>query len=233
MWERLGESLDPALFWEYRAVLLSGLWQNVSIFAASAILATVLAFGVGSARLSKSRLLRWSAASYTEVFRNTPEYVLLVWVYYVLPVLLTKLLAQRLDLSPHTAAVLALGVAYSGFLSETVRAGLLAVPQGHIEAAMSLGMSRATIKRRIVIPQAVRRMLPDALNQFISLFKATSIVSLIAVEDIMYRVSMINVEAMRPLPLYTGAALLYCTIIIVSSQLIQRLTDRWRRVGWA
>ena len=85
----------------------------------------------------------------------------------------------------------------------------------------------------LVLPQAVRRMLPDALNQFVSLFKATSIVSLIAVHDIMYQVSIINVEEMRPLPLYTGAALLYCTIIILASQSIQFLTDRWRRRAWA
>ncbi len=76
-------------------------------------------------------------------------------------------------------------------------------------------------------------MLPEALNQYVSLFKATSIVSLIAVEDIMYRISMINAEQMRPLPLYTGVALFYCLIIITASQIVQRLTDRWRRQGWA
>jgi polar amino acid transport system permease protein len=107
------------------------------------------------------------------------------------------------------------------------------VPRGHKEAAMALGMSRIDILRRIVFPQGLRRMLPDALNQYVSLFKATSIVSLISVEDIMYRVSMINVEEMRPLPLYTGAALLYCAIIIVASQTIQVLTRRWRQRGWA
>lgn len=233
MLDRIRESLDPALFWEYRGILLAGLMQNIGIFFASAVLATILAFAIGAARLSDSRILRWTATGYAEMFRNTPEYVLLVWVYYVLPVLVSQLLARKFDLSPHVASILALGAAYSGFLSETVRAGLMSVPRGHIEAGLSLGMSRFAIQRRIVVPQAIRRMLPDALNQFISLFKATSIVSLIAVEDIMYRVSMINVEAMRPLPLYTGAALLYCTIIIVSSQLIQRLTDRWRRRGWA
>jgi polar amino acid transport system permease protein len=118
-------------------------------------------------------------------------------------------------------------------MSETVRTGLLAVPKGHREAALALGMSRFDILRRIVLPQAVRRMLPDALNQFVSLFKATSIVSLISVEDIMYRVSMINLEEMRPLPLYTGAAILYCVIIIAASQTIQALTKRWRQRGWA
>jgi polar amino acid transport system permease protein len=229
----LGESLNPALFWEYRATLLAGIAWNLGVFAASVVLAVMLAFGVGVARLSRSAALRAAATFYTEFCRNAPEYVMLVWVYYVLPVVLTRLLATRFNLSPFVASVLALGVAYSGFLSETVRAGLLSVPLGHTEAALSLGMSRFAVVRRIVVPQAVRRMLPEALNQFVSLFKATTIVSLVAVPDIMYRVAMINVQEMRPLPLYTWAALLYCAIIIASTQAIGRLTDRWRQRGWA
>ncbi len=118
-------------------------------------------------------------------------------------------------------------------MSETVRAGILSVPHEHVEAAMSLGMSRWTIMRRIVAPQAVRRMLPEALNQFVALFKATTFVSLIAVQNLMCKVSMITVYEMRPLPLYTGAALLFCAIIVIAAQLIQRLSDRWRQRGWA
>ncbi|MDR3536353.1 MAG: amino acid ABC transporter permease [Acetobacteraceae bacterium] len=233
MFARLGQSLDPALFWDYRATLLAGLVVNIGIFVASAMLASVLAVAIGVARTSRNRLLRGVSTLYAELFRNTPEYVLLVWAYYVLPLILSRMLAHKLAIGPVPAAILALGFAYSGFMAETVRAGLLAVPRGHREAALALGISHFDILRRIVFPQALRRMLPDALNQYVSLFKATSIVSLISVEDIMYQVSMINVEEMRPLPLYTGAALLYCAIIIVASQTIQALTRNWHRRGWA
>lgn len=229
----LWQSLNPSLFWEYRATLLQGMAVNLLIFLEAAILACLLAFAIGMSRLSRRALLRGAATAYTELFRNTPELVLMVWAYYVLPVLISRTLGQRFELSPWTASVLALGFAYSGFMSETVRAGLLSVPRGHIEAALSVGMTRFKTLRRVVIPQAVRRMLPEALNQFVSLFKATSIVSLIAVHDVMYQVSMINVQEMHPLPLYTGAALLYCAVVISSSQVIQRLSDRWRRRGWA
>jgi len=233
MLDRLKDSLDLSVFWEYRVILLSGFGQNLSIFLLAGILATAIAFLIGAARLNRNWFIRTGALGYSEFFRNTPEYVLLVWVYYIMPILLTNLLKTRFDLSPYAAAVLALGVAYSGFMAETVRAGLLSVPKGHVEAALALGMSRRAILFRIVMPQAVRRMLPEALNQYVSLFKATSIVSLIAVEDIMYRVSMVNVDQMRPLPLYTGAALFYCLIIITASQIIQRLTNGWRVRGWA
>jgi polar amino acid transport system permease protein len=229
----LGEIFNPQLFWEYRATLLSGLAQNAIIFLLSAVLATAMAFVIGLLRTGSNKFFRVAAAAYAEIFRNTPEYILLVWVYYIFPILLTGLLKTRFDLSPFWAAVIALGAAYSGFLSETVRSGLMSVPRGHTEAALALGMTRRDIRWRIIIPQAIRRMLPEALNQYVSLFKATSIVSLIAVEDIMYRISMVNAEQMRPLPLYTGVALFYCLIIITASQTVERLTDRWRRQGWA
>ncbi len=233
MSETLRQSLDLSLFWEYRYTIAIGLLQNLYVFLASAALATVLAFIVGLSRLSRHRIMRAVSTAYAEIFRNTPEFVLLIWVYYVLPILISRLLETRFNLTPFVAAFLALGVAYSGFLSETVRAGIQSIPRGHVEAGLSLGMSRFTILRRIVIPQAVRRMLPEALSQFVSLFKATSIVSLIAVPDIMYQVSMINVDQMRPLPLYTGAALLFCLVIITATQSINLLSDRWRKRGWA
>ena len=233
MSETLRQSLDLSLFWEFRYTIAVGLLQNLYVFLASAMLALSLAFVVGLSRLSRRRIVRMASTAYGELFRNTPEFVLLIWVYYVLPILISRLLATKFNLTPFVAAVLALGVAYSGFLSETVRAGIQSVPRGHIEAGLSLGMSRFTILRRIVIPQAVRRMLPEALSQFVSLFKATSIVSLIAVPDIMYQVSMINVDQMRPLPLYTGAALLFCLVIISATQSINLLSDRWRKRGWA
>jgi polar amino acid transport system permease protein len=226
-------ALNPALFWEYRVILLTGLLQNLYIFAESAVVAIILAFIVGIARLSPRRALSGTAMAYAEVFRNTPEYVLLVWIYFVLPLLLTKLLGMQIKFSPHLAAVIGLGVAYSGFMSETVRAGLRSIPAGQGEAAQSLGLSGFTILRRITLPQAVRRMLPEIVNQLVSLFKATTIVSLISVQDIMYQVSMISVAEMRPVPLYTGAALIYCVVIIAATQALQSLTQRWRTRGWA
>lgn len=233
MFTSLASTFDPGLLWEYRETLLQGLQQNLIIFVQSAVLAVLLAFVVGNARASRSRPVRWIAICYSEFFRNTPEYVLLVWIYFVVPLIISKMIGSRAGFSPHVAAVLGLGVAYSGFLSETVRAGLRSVPPGHAEAAAALGLSPFATFRRIVLPQAIRRMLPEATNQMISLFKSTTIVSLISVHDILYQVSVISSSEMRPIPLYTGVALLYCMIIILATYLLNRLTDRWRRRGWA
>ena len=229
----LRQMLDPTLFWEYRAVLLQGLTQNLSIFAESAILAIVAAAIVAVIQLGRNRPLRWIATGYTELCRNTPEYVLLVWVYFVLPLIVSKMIGSRFRLDPHVAAVIGLGAAYSGFLAETLRAGLRSIPPGQAEAASAIGLSSFATLRRIILPQALRRILPDIVNQLVSLFKATTIVSLITVQDIMYQVSMISVAEMRPIPLYTGAAVLYCVVIILATQLFQGLTERWRRRGWS
>jgi len=228
----LSESLDPALFWEYRQTLAEGLLRNVAVFVLAAMLASGIALAVGLARMSRRRAIRAVAIAHTEVFRNIPEYVLLVWLHYVVPILLSRASGARIAFDPFLSAVLALGLAYSGFLAETVRAGILSVPVGHVEAARALGMPRGVIARRIIAPQAARRMLPEALNQYVSLFKATSFISLIAVEDVMYRVAMVATYEMRPLPLYTGAALIYCAVIITATTTIRLLTDRWRRRGW-
>src|ERR1700744_876511 len=109
----LRQMLDPALFWEYRVVLLQGLVQNLSIFAESAVVAIAAATIVAVAQLGRSRAVRWIATAYTELCRNTPEYVLLVWVYFVLPLIISKMVGFRFRLDPHLAAVIGLGVAYS------------------------------------------------------------------------------------------------------------------------
>lgn len=233
MLDALAQSFDPALFWDYRATLAEGLLKNVMVFGLGALLASAIALAVGLARLSRLRVLRAVATAHTELFRNVPEYVLLIWLHYVVPILLSKASGFRVTFDPVLSAVLALGLAYSGFLAETVRAGILSVPVGHVEAGRAVGMTRGLIARRIVGPQALRRMLPEALNQYVSLFKATSFISLVAVEDVMYRVAMISSYEMRPLPLYTGAALMYCAIIIAATTAVRLLTERWRRRGWA
>jgi polar amino acid transport system permease protein len=221
--------LDLTLFWEYRAVLLGGLLFNAGIFACAGGAALVLGLVAALLRLSLARPLRWAGMLYVELFRNAPDYVMLVWVHFVLPLILGFALRTRVEFHPFVSAVVALGLVYSGYFAETFRAGIQSIPRGNIEAGRALGMSEALILRRITLPQVVRRMLPEGINIFVSLFKATTIVSLIAVPDLMYRVSMVTQQEMRPLPLYTGAALTYFAIIFAVATLLRSAAERWRR----
>jgi len=222
-----------SLFWEYRRILLSGLFVNFYVFFLAALLAVTMGLLACLARLSPWRTTRWCGTFYAELCRNTPEYVLLIWVHFVPPLVLSLLLKTKVTFSPLVSAVVALGLASSGYFTETFRAGIQSIPRGHVEAAHSTGMSGYLTFRYVVMPQAVRKMLPESLNQFISLLKSTTLISLIAVPDLMYQVSMITQEQMRPMPLYSGAAIAYFVIILSLAALVRRFSESWRAVGRA
>lgn len=224
----LQQVLDLSLFWEYRTVLLRGLAVNFYVFVISAIVALALGLGAALLRVSRIRIFRWIGTLHVEIFRNSPDYIMVVWVHFVLPLLIASILQRRFEFDPFISAIIALGCIYSGYFAETFRAGIEAVPAEHIEAGRSCGMSERLILWRIILPQVVRRMLPESVNQFISLFKATTIVSLIAVPDLIYQVSMITQQEMRPLPLYTGAALTYFVVILLAGRALHALSERWR-----
>jgi polar amino acid transport system permease protein len=227
------QSVDLTFFIEYRRVLLAGLAFNFYVFVCSAAVALSLGLLAALLRVNRNRPFRWIGTVHVEVFRNAPDYILVVWVHFVLPLLLGALLGRRIEFHPFLSAVIALGLVYSGYFAETFRAGIQAIPIGHIEAARACGMSDRLILWRITLPQVVRRMLPEAVNQFVSMFKATTIVSLIAVPDLMYQVSMVIATEMRPLPLYTGAALTYFAVIYAAATLVRVLSERWRNKIYA
>jgi polar amino acid transport system permease protein len=189
-----------------------------------------LAIGLGAALLRVNRAwpLRWIGTLHVEVFRNAPDYIMVVWVHFVLPLLLGYVVGRRIEFDPFLSATIALGFVYSGYFAETFRAGIQSVPLGHIEAGRACGMSERQVLWRLILPQVVRRMLPEAVNQFVSLFKATTIVSLIAVPDLMYGVAIVIQQEMRPLPLYTGAALIYFGVIFAAASVLRAFSERWR-----
>ncbi|MBM3524409.1 MAG: amino acid ABC transporter permease [Alphaproteobacteria bacterium] len=231
--EALRDSFDLALFWEYREVMARGLAFNFYVFVTC--LAVALALGLGAALLRVNRWLplRVLGTLHVETFRNAPDYIMLVWVHFVLPLLLGLVLRTRIEFHPFVSAVIALGLVYSGYYAETFRAGIQSIPRGHLEAGRACGMSERQILWRLVMPQVVRKMLPEALNQMVSLFKATTIVSLIAVPDLMYRVSMVTATEMKPLPLYTGAALLYFVVVFLAAGAVRLASERWRQKIYA
>jgi len=217
-----------SIFWEYRVILWHGLLINLLVFLLSSCLGLVVGLLACIGRLSALRPLRATAAFYIEVIRSAPELVLLFWIYSVVPVLLSELLRTRLTFNPILSATLALGLVSSGYFAETFRAGIQAVPVGHIEAAHALGMLTPTILRRIVLPQAVRLMLPELMSQNIGLLKTTTLVSVITVPDIMYQINLIVQQEMRPLPLYTGTAVAFFVLILGLTSLVGRAGVRPR-----
>ncbi|WP_281242202.1 ectoine/hydroxyectoine ABC transporter permease subunit EhuC [Sediminibacillus halophilus] len=166
---------------EIFSVLMKGINITITVLIASAILSYLVAFIAGFGRLSNNIFIRKFTGFYVEVFRGTSLIVQLFWFYYALPGLFDIHLA-----SDFWAAVIAIAMNYGAYMSEIVRGSILSVAKGQREAATALNMSRFQRMRLVILPQAVRMMLPEFGNYLIQMLKATSLVSLVGLTDILY-----------------------------------------------
>ncbi|WP_245322544.1 ectoine/hydroxyectoine ABC transporter permease subunit EhuC [Mesorhizobium sp. WSM3882] len=158
------------------ATLANGVWNTLIVTFAAAIVSSVLGLAVGVMRVSPSRPLRWCSIAYIEFFRGTSLLVQLYWWFFVLPIF-------GVSLSPWTVAIVGIGVHVSGYAAEVVRAAIQAVDRGQYEASTALNFPRLTMMRRIVVPQAVRALLPPWGNMLIELLKGTSLVYFITIPE--------------------------------------------------
>ena len=173
-------TFDWSVLWTYRARLLDGLGVTVMLAVVTMTLAIPFGLLLAFLRLSGARVIRAPATVFVEVFRSTPLLLQVYWAFYVLPALL------GVGFSAITTALIGLVCNVASFNSETFRAGIMSIRPGQTNAALALGMGRAQVMRHIVLPQAVRRVLPALATTWVSLFKDTSLVSTIAVGDLSY-----------------------------------------------
>jgi len=208
--------------------MLPGLWYNFLVFFLVVVFGVVLGLIFSTIRLNTNIAVRAIATFYIGLFRNAPEYVTLVWFLYVPALLLSKLLETNVTFDPLVVAVMALSLSAGAFYAEIFRAGILSVPKGQIEAARATGMSRTLTLRRIILPQAIRQMLPEFLNECVSVFKGTTLVSLVMVPDLVYGVNLVSSYTGQALPLYTGIALIYFVIVFTMTSIAEKLSNPWR-----
>src|SRR5713101_7736731 len=164
--------------------------------------ATVIG-GIVIGVLCGKRWLTLPLEAYVEIFRCTPLLIQIVWFYYALPILL------NFSLPAWLAAGLGLTLYMGAFCTEIFRAGVMSIGRGQWQAGRALGMTYAQLMRRIVLPQAVRRMTPPLVNQSITQLKNTALLYVVAVPDLMYTSSIVTAETYRPLEVYTSAAAMY------------------------
>lgn len=203
-------------------LFLWGLWITVVYTVGSIVLGLVLGLAVCFARLSGIRMLDWAAQGFQELFRCTPLLVQLLWFYYALPLLL------GIDIQNWVAALATLSLYAAAFYAEIFRGGILSIDKGQSEAGAAIGMSNAQIMRRIILPQAMRRMMPAFINQSVTQFKNTSLISVISVADLAYMASIVNGQTYRPLESYTVVAVLYFVILFPMTRLADYIERRMR-----
>jgi polar amino acid transport system permease protein len=176
--------------------------------------------------LSRAPIVRFPSVLFVEFGRNTPILVQLIWVHFAWPEIL------GIKFSAWTSAVIALSLQSSGYLAEEFRAGIESIDKGQIEASQALGMTYQRLMRRIVIPQALMRMIPGILNQFVTCFKSTSIVSVIAVPDLMYQAGLIVSMTFLPMPVYSFVALLYFLMVMMIALGVRLATRHLPQFGY-
>jgi len=217
-WYILDPTLDQGLSNLY--FLISGFWLTISISLASIFISLVLGFLVALLGFSNEKFLRIINRIYIEFFRAIPLLVLLLWIYYGLPVVF------GLTVGAFVAGVISLSLSDSAFEAEIFRAGIQSISLGQKDAAKSIGLNKFQEMKLIIFPQAVRVILPAIGNQFVYVLKMSSLVSIVGLADLTRKANELVVTVYRPLEIYSFLVLEYLFLIVIISYLIRKLESK-------
>jgi His/Glu/Gln/Arg/opine family amino acid ABC transporter permease subunit len=196
-------NLDWSIVWESREALLHGAMLTVLLTVVTMLIAVPGGILLALMRLAPSRVISSVSAGYVELFRNLPLILVVYWAFYVMPVFF------GIEFSAFTTGLVALCLNVSAYNSETFRAGINSIRRGQTEAGLALGMSRVQVLGKIILPQAGRRVLPVLASTWVSLFKDTSLVSVIAVGELAHTAMQIRSQSFRVLEMLTAMAAIY------------------------
>jgi len=214
---------DWSVISAYFPAMMMGLAVTLKVSAISELVGIAVGLVVALCRLSTFMPLRYLAVAYIDFLRGIPVLVMLLWVYYGFSILF------GLNLSEMEAAVIGLGCSYAAYIAEIFRSGIQAIPVGQREAGRTLGLARWQVMVYVVLPQAVRIIIPPMGNTVISMLKDSSLVAIIAVSDLMRQTMVAASETFRPFELYAAAAIIYYILTFITARLVtvvERRLDR-------
>ena len=214
---------------DYLPFLIVGLQGTLTLAAGAMVVAVIVGLFVGLGRLSRFAPIRVAAGLYVDFVRSVPLLVLLVFYVYALPILILNLTGERIIIDPIFAGITGLGLYGAAYFAEVFRTGVLAVPSGQREAALSTGMTSQQAMRRVVLPQAVRKMIPPSASLVVTLTKDTSIAFAIAVEELMSKAGFLINYTFRPIEVLMIVALIYFILLYPMTLLAQYLERRVMR----
>lgn len=217
---------DFGAVWAYRQMLLEGALGTLRIAVVAILMGVVIGALLATMRLSKLRWLAYPALWFTEFYRNTPPLVHFFWAFYALPVLL------GVSLDPYAAAIIALSTQSGAFYAEVFRGGVVSVERGQWEGARALGMKAHKVLRRVVLPQALQRMLPPFMERSFELIKTTALASTLAYSDLLYQAMQVNSITFRPLEVYTFVAGIFFITLLALSVLAHLVESRLSRASY-
>ncbi len=216
---------DFSAVWSHFDMLLLGLFGTVKIALASIVLGVLVGSVVALMRLSHRRALYIPATAFTEFYRNTPPIVHFFWFFYALPIVI------GLSLDPFIAAVLALSTQSGAFYAEVFRGGIVSIERGQWEGAKALGMNYRAMMGRVILPQALRRMVAPFIDRSFELTKTTALASSLAYAELLYQAMQVNSITFRPMEVYTTIAVMYFIVLFAASSLMKVVEHRLSRAA--
>jgi len=225
--------LKPDPYWHLILFVRDGMAITVLLTAVSFVFVLLVGMLGGLGRLSKNRAINLVATLYVELVRGVPLLVQLIWWYFAFPVVI-KQIGEWINFAPLAnyqanailLAIVGLVFCYGAYMSEIYRAGIQSIPKGQMEAARSLGMSYFQGMRHVVLPQAIRVILPPVGNEFIALLKDSSLVSVVAVADMTRRGREYMATHFNPIEVWTMIALLYLVMRLFSARMVNWIERR-------
>jgi len=208
---------DFGILSKYSHLFWLGLGWTMAYTIGTIFLGTLIGLVVGMLRLRRLPVIDWLLIAYIELFRCTPLLVQIIWFYYAFPVVI------GVNIPAHVAAVSVLSLYGGAFYAEIVRGSIESVPIGQWDAAKALGFRGWRLMRLVILPQAMKPMMAPYVNQSVTQLKNTSLVSIIAVPDLVYNATLINADTYRPLEVYTIVALIYFAILFPSTLVARHL----------
>jgi His/Glu/Gln/Arg/opine family amino acid ABC transporter permease subunit len=203
--------------------LLSGLTTTVYISVLSIIISAIVGFIVAIPSLAKNKFLTYINIGYVEIVRAIPLLVLILWIYYGLPIM------TGISFSPFVSGIIALSISESAFQAEIFRAGINSIKKAQWEAGSSLGLNFFKRLRLVILPQAIKNILPALGNQFVYVLKMSSLVSIIGIGDLTRKANELVVSTYRPLEIYTFLILEYLVLILIVSYFVRKLEKRLKK----
>ncbi|MGL9623957.1 amino acid ABC transporter permease [Bradyrhizobium sp. U531] len=207
---------DPSVVFANWDILAYGLLVTVKYTIYTCAIGLAMGLFVALLQLTPWPLVRWTGRIWVEFFRNIPLLVLLMWTYYALPIFL------QIQIGKETAGILGLGFYASGFYAEILRAGVQSIDRGQTDAAVALGMGYVQRMKRIILPQALRRMVPPLMGQTIMQLKNTTLLSVLTIPDLLYQAGYIASFTYRPMEVYTVIGGVFILMLFPLSALSRR-----------
>jgi polar amino acid transport system permease protein len=214
------------------AFVPDGIIATFAVTLSAIFFALILGLIAGLGRISRNKAINLVATTYVEVVRGIPLLVQLFYIYFGLPQIINHSpLKNVVQLNGISSAIIAMSICYGAYMAEIFRAGIQSLPKGQMEAALALGMNRGQAMRKVILPQTVRVILPPIGNEFIALLKDSSLVSMIAVSDLLRRGREFASTSFMYFESYTVVALIYLVLTLFFSRLIAMMEEKLRHHG--